>query len=274
MANRSDTEPGPTAPRLRRLGLNKDSYAGETIDIRVVLEDCVTAARAAGWAIGHIPCAPQPDLLAFTREAQAGAARPFRLYISSGIHGDEPAGPLAVRQMLQEDRWPPGASLWMCPCLNPTGFIANSRANSRGYDLNRQYLEPKAEEIAAHSQWLLRQPRFDLSLCLHEDWESHGFYLYELNPKNRPSPARRMIQAVESVCPIDRSPMIEGRPAEGGIVRPVAETHARKDWPEAFFLISHKTDLSYTLEAPSDFPLSPRVAALVAGVNAAITEFP
>jgi hypothetical protein len=32
----------------------------------------------------------------------------------------------------------------------------------------------------------------------------------------------------------------------------------------------NKTRLSYTLEAPSDFPLTTRVNALVAGANAAL----
>jgi hypothetical protein len=45
---------------------------------------------------------------------------------------------------------------------------------------------------------------------------------------------------------------------------------SRPQWPEAFFLLNHKTRLSYTLEAPSDFPLSIRVAALVQGVKAAV----
>ena len=30
-------------------------------------------------------------------------------------------------------------------------------------------------------RWLARQPNFDLAVCVHEDWESVGFYLYELN---------------------------------------------------------------------------------------------
>ena len=42
----------------------------------------------------------------------------------------------------------------------------------------------------------------------------------------------------------------------------------RLDWPEAFYLVHHKSPLSYTLEAPSDFPLATRVQALAAGVQA------
>ena len=158
----------------------------------------------------------------------------------------------------------------MCPCLNPTGFALNRRENREGLDLNRQYLTPEAEETVAHIAWLKRQPGFDLCLCLHEDWEAHGFYLYELNPDHQPSLAEAMVGRVAQVCPIDRSEVIEGRPAQSGIIRPSIDPRTRPQWPEAFFLIMHKTRLSYTLEAPSDFPLAARVAALVAGVNTAL----
>lgn len=109
-----------------------------------------------------------------------------------------------------------------------------------------------------------------LALCLHEDWEANGFYLYELNPDARPTLARLMIEAVAPVCPIDLAEVIEGRPAHGGIIQPSHDPNSRPQWPEAFWLLQHKTRLSYTLEAPSDFTLKTRVDALVAAVRAAL----
>jgi hypothetical protein len=193
-----------------------------------------------------------------------------RIYISTGIHGDEPAGPLAVRQLLRENAWPAGLDLYLCPCLNPTGFTMNRRENHEGLDLNRQYLATEAEETVAHIAWLSRQPSFDLCLCVHEDWESDGFYVYEQNPDQQPSLAEAIIARVGEVCPIDRSEVIEGRPAHNGIIRPSIDPRTRPQWPEAFFLIMHKTRLSYTIEAPSDFPLAARVAALTVAVNTAL----
>jgi hypothetical protein len=162
----------------------------------------------------------------------------------------------------------------LLPCLNPTGFILNWRENAYGFDLNRDYRNPKTAEIHAHIAWLQRQPKFDLYLCLHEDWESHGFYLYEQNPDSKPPLAEKMVEAVKKVCPIDLSENIEGREAHGGIVRPKIKPHDRPDWPEAFYLIENKSRQGYTLEAPSDFPLAARVNALVAGVNAALNGAP
>ena len=257
---------------LQRLGRNINSYLGETIDIGKVVQECVLAARNTGWTVEEIWPEPRP-ILGFSRKAPHTAdAQRCRIYLSTGIHGDEPAGPLAVRQLLHENLWPAHVDLWLCPCLNPTGFATNRRENSDGLDLNRQYLTPAAEEIVAHTAWLQRQPNFDLCLCLHEDWESHGFYVYELNPDDRPSVAPAMIERVAEVCPIDRSEVIEGRPAKDGIIRPNIDPRTRPDWPEAFFLLTHKTRLSYTLEAPSDYPLPARVRALVVAVKAALED--
>jgi hypothetical protein len=271
--------------RVQRLGKNANGYNGVTINIAAVLDDCVASGRARGWTIEELPAGPDRNLLALTRGASPmthqrlratdhdsrSTSQPPRIYISAGIHGDEPAGPLAVRQLLKEDLWPAEADLFLCPCLNPTGFALNRRENAEGVDLNRDYLEPKAPETFAHIAWLNRQPAFDLCLCLHEDWESHGFYCYEVNPDKQPSLAKQIVERVAQVCPIDMSEVIEERAAKNGIISPKLDPRSRPKWPEAFYLIMNKTRLSYTMEAPSDFPLQVRVNALVASVRAALS---
>jgi hypothetical protein len=256
---------------MQRLGKNIKGYSGETIDIAAVLRHCVAAAQAHGWGIEQIYPASKP-ILGLTHHTSRITPHAPRIYISTGIHGDEPAGPLAALRLLQEDAWPPGLDIWLCPCLNPAAFVLNRRENNKGLDLNRQYLAPEAEETRAHVAWLKRQPPFDLCLCLHEDWEAQGFYLYEQNPDHQPSLAEAMVARVGYLCPIDRSETIEGRPAQNGVIRPNLDPRTRPQWPEAFFLITHKTRLSYTLEAPSDFPLTVRVAALVAAVTTALAR--
>ena len=252
---------------MQKLGKNVGGYHGEQIDIASVLRDIRERASAGGWSFESILTKPEIELHAWRRQSPQPRRR---VYISTGIHGDEPAGPLAVQRLLQVNSCPQDVDVWLCPCLNPTGFPINRRESASGKDLNRQYLHLEAEETRAHVDWLQRQPEFDVALCLHEDWESLGFYLYELNPDNRPSYASEMIRRVASVCPIDLSPEIEGRPAEGGIIRPSTDPRSRPDWPEAFWLLTHRTRHSYTLEAPSDFPLATRVNALVAGVKAVL----
>lgn len=251
---------------MQRLGKNLGAYHGQRIDIRRVCHDAIQSARAHGWQVGELSFVGG-ELIVLQRMAP-GAGRNF--YLSAGIHGDEPAGPLALARLLAENQWPADANLFLCPCLNPTGFPLNRRENADGADLNRDYQHRTTAEVRAHVAWLDGLPRLDRTLCLHEDWEADGFYLYEVNPDGLPSLAERIIAEVAPVCPVDHGQMIDGRPAAGGIIRPELDPAKRPQWPEAFYLFQHKTRLSYTLEAPSDFPLATRVDGLVAAVRAAL----
>lgn len=256
---------------MQRLGKNHGGYFGDKIDIQSVLREIAAAANQHAWSSESFHATDEFNWLWLSRTAASRAThhRP-RIYISAGIHGDEPAGPLAALQLLRDNDWPANCEVVLCPCLNPVGFLQSTRENGQGIDLNRDYLHLQSHEVGAHIAWLESQPPFNLCLCLHEDWESHGFYVYELKPDNKPSLAEAIVAGVETVCPIDRSEVIEGRPATGGIIRPSIDPRSRPQWPEAFWLLTHKTRLSYTLEAPSDFALEIRVNALVQGVKAAL----
>ena len=255
--------------QVQRLGLNRGRYLGETIEIHSILNEIHTSALQQGWKRDRI--LPDQSLCLAGYHLPAPAPQK-RLYISAGIHGDEPAGPMAVLELLRAHPWPRTVDVWICPCLNPSGFSLNTRESAAGLDLNRQYHQPEAIEIRAHTAWLERQPRFDITLCLHEDWESAGFYVYELKLGDAPAYAEAIVRRVAEVCPIDLSPLIEGRESHGGIIRPSLDPASRPQWPEAFYLITHKTLVSCTLEAPSDFPLPVRVAALVAGVRSVLDQ--
>jgi protein MpaA len=257
---------------MEKLGKNHGGYHGETIDIRAVLRDIKSSAQAHGWSAELFYKTGDLELFALHRLSLV-TRHSSRIYISTGIHGDEPAGPLAALKLIQENRWPENAEIFLVPCLNPDGFVLNMRGNAGGIDLNRDYRHFESNEVTAHVAWLERQPKFDLTLCLHEDWESHGFYVYELNPDGHASLGEKMVASVARVCPIDLSPVIEGREASGGVIRPNLDPASRPQWPEAFWLVQNKTRRSCTLEAPSDFPLAVRVDALVTAVNAAFESW-
>lgn len=227
----------------------------------------MAAGAAAGFRVERFGEVHGFPLFALTK--RTSGPRP-RVYLSAGIHGDEPASPLALLEMIQSGVFDKRATWFLCPLLNPVGFTLLSRENADAFDLNRDYKDLRSAEIAAHVRWLRRQPNFDLALCLHEDWEANGYYVYELNPLNRPSLANDIVQAVRAVCPIDPSVMIDGREASGGIIRPVSDPLLRDAWPEAIYLRAHHTTLSYTLESPSAFPLAQRIAAHRTATEAAL----
>lgn len=247
--------------------VNPDSKA--PFDPAAMAARFALAGRAAGFRqtqFGEIGGCP---LFALTKRTPG--PRP-RIYLSSGVHGDEPAPPHALLEMLEDGFFDGRAHWFLCPLLNPTGLARGTRENAGGLDLNRDYKDLASPEITAHTAWLRSQPNFDLTVCLHEDWESKGFYLYELNPAARPSLAEPMIGAVAAVCPVETASVIDGRPVSAtGIIRPVSDPLLREKWPEAIYLRAHHTTLSYTLESPSAFPFAQRVAALRTALAAAIT---
>jgi len=197
---------------------------------------------------------------------------PPKVYLSAGVHGDEPAGPLALLELLAEGFFDDRAHWFICPVLNPLGFVRGTRENADGIDLNRDYHARRSAEVRAHIAWLQSQPPFDLTLCLHEDWESTGFYLYEHNVNCRPSLAHALLDAVRSHMPIEPAHIIDDRPIdEPGILRPEISAQERDDWPEQLYLREHSYyDLGYTMETPSSLPLAPRIAAQKALVTTAV----
>ncbi|MBI3870517.1 MAG: M14 family metallocarboxypeptidase [Verrucomicrobia bacterium] len=256
---------GPLDPRKR--GLNRGGYHGERIDVWSTLAQIDHEAQRRGWEVTPLNTPPDAYLPAY-RRTRAGAAR--NVYISAGIHGDEPAGLRAIVRLLVDDRWPESVNCWLVPCLNPGGFEKSTREDEDGVDLNRDYKTLRTSRVRSHIAWLKEQPAFDLALLLHEDWESGGFYIYELNPDSQPSIAEAMVRAVAKNCPIEVAAEIDGRPASGGMIRFVGRIPERSEWPEALWLIENKTRHNYTLEAPSDFPLDLRAEALAIAVQAAM----
>ncbi|MFN0127609.1 MAG: M14 family metallocarboxypeptidase [Verrucomicrobiales bacterium] len=192
-------------------------------------------------------------------------------YLSAGIHGDEPAGPLAALELLRAGAFDHGC--WrLCPALNPTGLAAGTRDTADGIDLNRDYWHRRSREVRAHADWLKSRPCPSLFLSLHEDWEYPGFYFYEINlGDDRPERAEAIRAAVSPWLPAEASPLIDGHAVRGlGWIFHAAEADLAEQWPEAIFLAKRGCPLSITYETPTGSPLATRIAAHVAGVQAVL----
>lgn len=189
------------------------------------------------------------------------------IYLSAGIHGDEPAGPLAVLELMEKNAFPRDAHLLICPALNPGGLALGKRENRQGNDLNRDYLLCRTLEVAAHSRWLTRQPVPDLFVSLHEDWETSGFYFYEINlGPDDPQRAANLLKAVSVYIETEKESEIDGHDVrDRGWIYHDAEADLVDLWPEAIYLAKSGCPLSFTLETPSQAAIEDRVRAHVAG---------
>lgn len=229
-------------------------------------------ARRRGYAVHVIETVASYPISRLTRSAaQTGSPR-FRLYLSSGIHGDEPAGPLAIQKLIAEDLLPRDIDICVLPLINPTGFQAQTRENAQGRDLNRDFRNPSYPETRAVRAFIDSQPPFDLSISLHEDWESFGFYMYALAPIPNETISRKILGEVEKIGPVEQATVIDGSAAVNGLIS-LPETFSvedHEDWPETFSLYSRFQHPHFTMETPSSNSIEQRISMHIAATVAAI----
>ncbi len=219
-------------------------------------------ARAAGLRLeAFAQSGGYPVYCLRTRNGFAGG-----LYISAGIHGDEPAGcegllRWAARHLPRLMRRLPPLPILLLPCLNPWGLIHNRRTDEAGNDLNRIFNRRDISPVG-ELQDLLVGRCFDLALHLHEDYDAQGNYLYELNAE-RTSWGHQLLARCRAALPIDGRRRIDKRRFEAGLylrqgaVRPIPEH------PEALHLYRAHCPHVFTFETPSEFDLKRRVQAQV-----------
>lgn len=195
------------------------------------------------------------------------------IYLSAGIHGDEPAGPLALLKLMKAGFFDPSISWAICPALNPTGLAAGTRDTAQGIDLNRDYHLRETPEVEAHAAWLERQQPPQLFLSLHEDYESTGFYFYEINQcDDQPERAEAILESVSEWFPPEPESVIDDHEVrQPGWIFHEAEPDLPHGWPEAIFVAKQKKCiLSFTFETPSQMALEDRIAAHCAAVKIAV----
>jgi murein peptide amidase A len=194
------------------------------------------------------------------------------VYISAGIHGDEPAASEALVTWAEVHAGElKDLPLFLLPCLNPHGLTLNTRLNEDAIDLNRSFDRNDVPVIAALRE-VLRPHRFALSLNLHEDYDGQGIYLYEVQ-REIPYWGEALIKAGARHLPIDQRYRIDISTSRNGVIRRrfnAARYKKLGGFPEAVYLQKNHARRAITVETPSEFDLSSRVAAFGAILTEAI----
>jgi murein peptide amidase A len=211
--------------------------------------------------------------------ADLGDSRQPAVAIAAGVHGDEPAGPWALLELVETQALDERFAYRIWPCTNPTGFDAGIRANADGVDVNRTFGgeggSPEARAILRAN----RQRTFALSLDLHEDCDAAGFYCYEYGGGEI---GRAVIAALDA-----RGFPIDPLEVTFGLAGPLDDAHCVREWgrivADAFREAGLLGGLSYSLalarqgarsaltfETPSAVPWDQRLAMCRAAVLTAI----
>jgi hypothetical protein len=220
------------------------------------------AARFSGFRMGFYGQVGEWALPVLQREGKLSYGH---VYLSAGVHGDEPAACLALLHLLRTRALPDDLEYTILPLINPAGLAKGTRNNGQGIDLNRDYgNSPKAMETRQQLAWLEGRS-FDLAICLHEDSDGEGFYLYShFNDESLRHLDQSALESAGQALPVDKRPVIDGMPARQGRVCPPKDLIRpdREDMPEALRLFyGFGVSAVFTTETGSTFPVLDRVAA-------------
>lgn len=194
---------------------------------------------------------------------QAAAGEPGGIYLSAGVHGDECAPVWALLQWAESD---PAAlrsrPLVIFPCLNPHGFVGNTRRDHRGIDLNRCFENADCPLIASWQRFLEGR-HFEVALNLHEDYDAGGIYLYELS--RGASPGEGFLAVCEGLIPREMASVVDGSDFHRGLLsrsgdlEKVVEEELGGGYPEAILLFLKYAANAFTFETPSELDLLLRI---------------
>ncbi len=235
-----------------------------------ILTQFIQAARKCGFTTSELGSIDNDPILLLER---SGGETSPTISISAGIHGDEPAPVTSLLNLFQSGYFQPDVHWRVFPLLNPSGYRLRTRENRDGIDLNRDFLDTQSSEITALKARIDSLSPPDISLCLHEDWEAAGFYLYSLHERQAEKAGKRVLQRVSQIAPIETANQIDGNPARDGLLLPlefIRNDTLSDGWPEAIYLYRRSPHLHMTLESPSSLPFADRVKMHETAIDAAI----
>lgn len=191
------------------------------------------------------------------------------VYLSSGVHGDEVGAAWGLLIWAEENEAQLRAGRFMIfPCLNPYGLMGNTRADHRGLDLNRRF-HLEDDDICGPWRKLMAGRALRVGLCLHEDYDGQGCYVYELSHR-REAMSVGIMAELRTVLPDPRRNIDGSRAVQGVIRRKKAPLHL-PGMPEAIVLHQLGCGVTLTFETPSEFSLDLRVRAQVEFLNAVLS---
>jgi len=250
-----------------------------------LVEAWTRASRRGAFNMVEVAC-PGTDRALLCAELGAGDAP--RIHVTAGVHGDEPASPWSLLSIVEGGLLDPRFSYRVWPCTNPSGYLAGTRFNAEGADINRSF---SVEAATPESQAIMDRNKgsaFVLSLDLHEDFEADGFYCYEPIVDGDAPLSRSILHDIEAGgfplqtldhlfdlgYPKDEAQAERFRTLERGrvLVKTSAERRLFPGLPLSLYLLRTATRRNVTIETPRRSKWEDRIAMHRIAVVAALTK--
>ncbi len=198
-------------------------------------------------------------------------SEPICIGIFAAIHGDEPAGALAVIEFLEELSRDAELGSDYCihafPVCNPSGFEDGTRFSRNGKDLNREFWKNSNEPEVQLLEAELRARCFNGIIQLHADDTSDGIYGFVRGHTLTENILRPALLEAGKVLPRNINAQIDGFAARDGIIYELYEGVLGAPAlirPEPFEIV---------FETPGSAPLELQVKAFRVALRSILVEY-
>lgn len=211
------------------------------------------------------------SLARFIFDGPSNGGDPIRLGVFAGIHGDEPAGTLALVRFLRDLAKDPdlaaGYRIYAYPICNPTGFEDNTRHSRQGKDLNREFWRASDEPEVYLLEQELWTHGFHGIVSLHSDDTSEGLYGFVNGPDLSKDLLEPALWAAEKFLHRNTRVVIDGFRARRGLIDG-GYSGILSAPPEV-----NPVPFQLTFETPAHAPLHLQVEANVAALHCIMAEY-
>lgn len=173
------------------------------------------------------------DLQLWAMRINHNSSNPY-VFISAGVHGDEPAGVKAALKFIEELDQYPDFNFIILPCVNPVGYERNIREGSDFQDINREFYDKTdSPENKAILEYLSKGPyNYLFSMDLHETRASDkpineyppnqrkpdGFHMWEICKNKDKRIGKKIIEAVSKVTDVCKWSRVWGDTNSSGVI--------------------------------------------------------
>jgi len=210
------------------------------------------------------------------------------VFISAGIHGDEPAGVYAALEFAEKhaQAYNGNFSFVIFPCLNPWGFDKGEHRNPNQFNLNREFQKKWPEKEVRLLKAALEARKYCFSVDMHEDdprqriddfkisENPNGFHLFEACPQEAIL-GRKIISALKSRgFPICNREMIYWDKNDNGLIwEPKVTDKGHDETKTLMWHLEKYSSHTFNPETMSSWELDKRVQAHQIVLETILDEF-
>jgi len=222
--------------------------------------------------------------------ADSGNSRAGHVFLSAGIHGNEPAGVYTLLGFLENKvhDYLDDFSFIAFPCINPSGFERGTRDNLNRINLNRNFQSRKpSKEVSSLKKIIETESRhYVFAMDMHEDDPEEQVenypvednpreaYLYEVSHKNLSRGHRILKSLEENNVPVCKKKKIYYDQADNGLIwrDEIIDTGHEEDTTLMWHLQRYTNNV-FNPETPTCWELERRVEVQLMALKAALDIF-